>query len=79
MTGTSREVCLEGEGMKEVSIPVSKVLGELKVTVRVTGIREYRVRLWVAARLVRLANWIMKGRMTVRVVNETDYLPDNYA
>ena len=38
-----------------VNVPISSVTPNLTVHVRVTGVKTWRVRLWLAMRLIRLA------------------------
>jgi hypothetical protein len=39
-----------------IAIPLSDVVRELMIAVDITGAREFRFRLWIASRLMRLAD-----------------------
>lgn len=41
------------------SIPIKSVLKNATLNVRLTGVKRWRVRLWIGMRLIRLAAWIM--------------------
>lgn len=43
--------------VSEINVPAGEALRELKVTLKVTGMRKARARLWVGARLFRFAAW----------------------
>lgn len=42
------------------------------ITIRVVSTRRMRVRLWIAARFIRLASWIAYGLVEVVETGETD-------
>ena len=41
-----------------IQVPASKALSGYTLTVEITGLRAMRVRLWLAARLIRLGAWV---------------------
>ena len=50
----------------EVQVPIAAAAKGITVRVRVTGVGRWRVRLWVALKLIRLATWIAGMGLEVR-------------
>lgn len=45
--------------METIMVDVHEALKGLKLKVRLSGMKEWRVRLWIAKQLIRLAAFIM--------------------
>lgn len=43
----------------KLNVPVNKLVGDLTMEVSITGMRSYRVRQWIAIKLMTLAAAIM--------------------
>lgn len=42
----------------EVSVPASAAMRDVTIIVRLTGLRVFRARVWLACRLLTLAAWV---------------------
>ena len=51
-----------------INVPVSSLTSGITIAFRLTGASRWRVRLWIAARLVRVAGFIAGCRVEVDIV-----------
>lgn len=43
----------------DMNVPMSDVMKQCTVNVRLTGVRVWRVRLWIGCKLIKLASLVM--------------------
>ncbi|NLD42335.1 MAG: hypothetical protein GX657_02455 [Chloroflexi bacterium] len=58
--------------MAEATLDTRRLMRQvtLQVHVRRTHVREYRARMWLAVRLIRLAAWVLGSGIDVRTARE---------
>ena len=54
----------------KINVPIGDAARAIKVTLNVTGLRRWRVRLWLGARLMRLATAVIGCRGEVLINGE---------
>lgn len=53
----------------EVRVPAAKAIQSLTLKVRVTGMRRFRIRMWLAIRLLKLAAWVIGTGIEIELPN----------
>jgi hypothetical protein len=53
----------------EVRFPVAKALQSMTLQVRVTGLRRFRIRVWLGIRLLKLAAWVIGTGINIELPN----------
>jgi len=54
--------------MTTIELPMSEVARNLTVEIRVSGVKTWRGRLWLGARLIRLAVWVIGCQSNIEVL-----------
>lgn len=50
---------------KEITVPINDLMKRTTVKVNFSHIKELRIRIWIAEKLIRLACWIMKSTVEI--------------
>jgi hypothetical protein len=48
-----------GEMVRPVKLPIWDVMSRYKIQIKVIGLRQYRLRTWIAIRLLCIAAWLL--------------------
>lgn len=51
----------------EVRVPAAKAMQSLTIKVRVTGLRRFKLRLWLGTQLLKLAAWVIGANIEIEV------------
>lgn len=55
--------------MTDVNMPISRILSEMSITVKISGIKIWRIKFYLATKLIKLASKILGCPVIVEVNN----------
>lgn len=57
------------ESIGGTTIPISKVMEDLTFTIKISGLKVFKIRLWIASQIIKFASLVTRLNFDVDVVN----------